>query len=277
VTEQAQPTAAATAAAAYPSGTSEQTIVSGGQTRDYRLHVPPSYQPDSPMPLVLNLHGLNETAAQQEALSGMSAKADEVGFIVAYPEGIDQTWHVGPGSAAVADTQFIRDLITELQGRLTIDPARIYAAGISNGAQMSDLLGCNASDVIAAIGPVSGGYSSAQECAPGRPVPVVGFHGTDDRLIPYEGQGILIMPAEEWAAAWASRNGCSPTPAVTYQGSEVTHETWSGCQAGADVVFYTIEGGGHGWPGSPGGAGVTTNEINATNVIWDFFAAHPMP
>jgi polyhydroxybutyrate depolymerase len=67
------------------------------------------------------------------------------------------------------------------------------------------------------------------------------------------------------------------TPAVTYQGSEVTGETWSGCQAGADVVFYTIEGGGHGWPGSPGGAGVTTNEINATNVIWDFFAAHPMP
>jgi len=258
-------------------GTSVQEIASGGQTREYRLHVPPSYQPGSAMPLVMNLHGLNETAAQQEALSSMSTKADEVGFIVAYPEGIDQTWHVGPGAAAAADMQFIRDLVAELQGRLSIDPARIYATGISNGAQMSNRLGCDASDVFAAIGPVSGGYPPSQECAPARPVPVVGFHGTDDRLIPYEGQGHLLMPAREWAAAWAARNGCSPTPTVTYQGSEVTGETWSGCQDGADVVFYTIEGGGHGWPGSDSGAGVTTKEIDATDIIWDFFAAHPMP
>jgi polyhydroxybutyrate depolymerase len=280
-TEQPQPTVTATAGSGYPAGTSIQEIESGGQTRQYRVHIPPSYQSGTPMSLVLNLHGLNETAAQQEALSGMSAKADSAGFIVVYPEGIDQTWHIGPGPAAATDMQFIRDLVAELQSRLSIDPARIYAAGISNGAQMSNLLGCNASDIIAAIGPVSGGYSPAQECAPGRPVPVVGFHGTADQLIPYEGdaatQGRLLMPAKEWAAAWAARNGCSPTPAVTYQGSEVTGETWSGCREGADVVFYTIEGGGHGWPGASSGAGVTTNEIDATDIIWEFFAAHPVP
>jgi polyhydroxybutyrate depolymerase len=280
-TEQPQPTVTAATGAGYPPGTSVQEIVSDGQTRQYRLHVPPSYQSGSPTALVLNLHGLNETAAQQEALSGMSAKADEAGFIVAYPEGIDQTWHIGPGAAGAADMQFIRDLIAELQNRLTVDSHRIYATGISNGAQMSNLLGCNAADIVAAIGPVSGGYSPAQECAPGRPVPVVGFHGTADQLIPYEGdavtQGRLLMPAKEWAAAWAARNGCNPTSAVTYQGVEVTGETWSGCQEGADVVFYTIEGGGHGWPGAASGAGVTTKEIDATDIIWEFFAAHPFP
>jgi len=261
----------------YTVGTSVQEIVSGGQTRQYRLHVPPSYQPGSPMALVLNLHGLNETAAQQEAISGMSAKADEAGFIVAYPEGIDQTWHVGSRAEGAADLQFMRDLIADVQSALSIDPDRIYATGISNGAQMSNRLGCDASDVIAAIGPVSGGYPPSQECAPGRPVPVVGFHGTADQLIPYEGQGHLLLPAEEWAADWAARNGCNPTHAVTYQGAEVTGQTWSGCQNGADVVFYTIEGGGHGWPGSDLGAGVTTKEIDATDIIWEFFAAHPMP
>jgi polyhydroxybutyrate depolymerase len=280
-TSQPQPTVAATVGSGYPPGTSVQEIESSGQTRQYRVHVPPSYQAGTPMPLVLNLHGLNETAAQQEALSGMSTKADSAGFIVVYPEGIDQTWHIGPGPAAPADMQFIRDLVGELQGRLSIDPARIYSTGISNGAQMSNLLGCNAADIFAAIGPVSGGYSPAQECEPGRPVPVVGFHGTADQLIPYEGDaatgGRLLLPAKEWAAAWAARNGCNPTPAVTYQGSEVTGETWSGCQAGADVVFYTIEGGGHGWPGPGSAIGLTTTEISATDIIWDFFAAHPMP
>jgi polyhydroxybutyrate depolymerase len=162
---------------------------------------------------------------------------------------------------------------------LSIDPGRIYVTGISNGAQMTNRLGCESSDLIAAIAPVSGGYSGAEECRPGRPVPVVAFHGTADHLIPYEGKGQLLLPAREWAAAWAARNGCNSKPTVTFQHGQVSGETWGGCRQGAEVVFYTVEGGGHSWPGSDmvPQLGITTKDINATDVIWEFFVAHPMP
>lgn len=263
----------------YVPGDYVEEIVSDGQTRQYRLHIPPNYQPGQPLPLVINLHGLNSDAAEQERVSGMSVKADEAGFIVVHPEGLGdpQTWHVGPRAEGAADLKFIRDLIRHLENQLSIDPAHIYATGISNGAQMANRLGCEHADIIAAIAPVSGGYPPSQECLPVRPVPVVAFHGTADKLIPYEGQGQLLLPAREWAAAWAARNGCSPTPTITFQHGEVTGETWSGCRDGAKVILYTIEGRGHSWPGSDMPAQITTQDINATDVIWEFFEAHSMP
>ena len=263
---------------ALPGDYAEQMLVDG-QARQYRIHVPRSYRPDQPIPLVINLHGYSSNAAEQERVSQMSSKADQAGFIVVHPEGLGspQTWHVGPRSESEADLLFLRDMISQLQSRFSIDPARIYVTGISNGAQMANRLGCELSEVVAAIGPVSGGYPPSQECNPSRPVPIVAFHGTEDKLIPYEGQGRLFLPAREWAAGWAARNGCDPTPVVTFQKGEVTGETWSNCKAGADVTFYTIFGRGHSWPGSVMPAEITTHDINATDVIWEFFIAHPMP
>ncbi len=256
-----------------------EEMISGGQTRRYRLHVPPSYQAEVPMPLVINLHGLNSNAAQQEKVSRMSAKADQAGFIVVYPEGLGdpQSWHFGPGAEGEADLRFLRELIQRLGAQYSLDSGRIYATGISNGAQMSNRLGCDMAQVIAAIAPVSGGYPAALACNPARPVPVVAFHGTADKILPYEGQGRLLQPVREWAAGWAARNGCDPQPAVTFQQGQVTGETWSGCREGADVTLYTIEGGGHSWPGSDMPAEITTQDIDATEVIWQFFADHPMP
>jgi polyhydroxybutyrate depolymerase len=263
----------------YPPGDYIEEIVINEQVRQYRLHVPPIYDSNKPMPLVVNLHGYNSNAEQQEQVSRMSVKADQAGFIVVHPEGMGnpQTWHVGPKAEGAADLKFIHDLIHHLQSQFNVDPARIYATGISNGAQMTNRLGCELSDVIAAIAPVSGGYPPTQECHPTRPVPVVAFHGTADKLIPYEGQGQLLLPAREWAAAWANRNSCDPTPAITFQHGEVTGETWGSCQDGATVTFYTVQGRGHSWPGSDMPPEITTQDINATDVIWEFFAAHSMP
>ncbi len=255
-----------------------EEMVVDGETRQYRLHIPPSYQPHTPVPLVVNLHGLNSNAAEQEKVSGMSIKADEAGFIVVHPEalGSPQTWHIGPRAQGAADLKFIHELILSLENRLSIDPSRIYATGISNGAQMSNRLACDLSEVIAAIAPVSGGYSAADDCRPLRPVPVVAFHGTADKILPYEGKGRILLPVREWAAAWAVRNGCDPTPAVTYQQGDVVGETWGNCRDGADVVLYTIRDKGHSWPGSDMPPEITTQDVNATDVIWEFFAAHPM-
>ena len=142
---------------------------------------------------------------------------------------------------------------------------------------MANRLGCELSEAVTAIAPVSGGYSPAQECRPARSVPVVAFHGTADPLLPYEGQGRLLLPIREWAAGWSARNGCEATPAVTFQHGQVTGETWNGCRDGADVVLYTVAGGGHSWPRSDMPAQITTQDINATDVMWEFFTAHPRP
>ncbi len=275
-----QPAASATASRGgrYTPGDFVEEMASGGQTRQYRLHIPPGYQPGHPLPLVINLHGFTSNAAEQEQLSGMSLKADEAGFIVVYPEalGKPQTWRVGPGAQGAEDVEFIRDLIRHLESELSVDSARIYATGISNGGGMVNRLGCELSEVIAAIAPVSGAYLFSADCRPARPVPVVAFHGTADKIVPYQGSRTL-PPVREWAADWAERNGCRSMPTVTFQQGEVVGETWEGCVDDAVVTLYTIEGRGHSWPGAnlAPGLDVATRDIIAADVIWEFFAAYP--
>lgn len=253
-------------------------ITVDGLSRIFRLHVPPGYASGLPMPLIINLHGFNSNAQQEEAVSRMSVKANSAGFIAAYPEGLGspQAWHFGSLAEAKADVQFIRDLAATLEGEGSIDGRRIYVTGISNGAEMSYRLACDAADVFAAFAPVSGAYPKYGDCNPSRPVPAVAFHGTDDKLLPYQGIPPLLLPVRDWASEWAARNGCGSTPAATYQKGDVIGETWSGCNQGADVVLYTIAGKGHSWPGSNMPAAITTQDIDATDAMWDFFAAHPM-
>ena len=115
-------------------GSVEATLTSGNDTRHYLLHVPPTYQADTPTPLVINFHGYGSNSTQEEALSDMSRKADRAGFLVIYPDGLNHTWYDGPGANGKTDQQFVRDLIQHLQDQYTIDPRRIYATGMSNGA-----------------------------------------------------------------------------------------------------------------------------------------------
>jgi polyhydroxybutyrate depolymerase len=228
---------------------------------------------------VINLHGLNSNSREQEALSGMSAKADAEGFIVVYPDGRSEQWRDGPGAEGEKDRQFILDLLAYLQSQYSIDVARVYATGISNGGGMANRLGCDLADHIAAIGPVSGAYNAWKTCAPSRPMPVIAFHGTADRIVPYAGagQGNLAPPIREWAAAWAARDGCRQPPSVTVQSDKVTGERWGDCQADAEVILYTIQDHGHSWPGSRFLPEITSQAINATDVMWEFFKAHPRP
>ncbi|HEU0296456.1 MAG TPA: PHB depolymerase family esterase [Anaerolineales bacterium] len=256
------------------------TLSSGGVTRHYILHVPSSYRPENAVALILNFHGYTSNSGQEENLSDMSAKADREGFLVVYPDGIDTTWFTGSGKDGQRDQQFIRDLIAALEGQYNIDPKRIYATGISNGGGMTNQLACDMADAIAAIAPVAGAYNFWQNCHPSRPVPVLAFHGLDDNIVPYEGgtRKAIEPPIKEWAAAWATRNGCSSTPDVTTPMNTVTVHTWSNCKEDADVILYAVANHGHSWPGSPVMPESSTSQaINATDLMWDFFQAHPMP
>ncbi len=268
------------ALSSLPSGTTEGQITSDGVVRRYLLHVPPTYDASVPSALVLNFHGYDETPQQQENLSGMSVKADEADFIVAYPEGLNKGWSDGPGPAGLGDLEFVRDLIGTLESQYNIDTKRIYATGMSNGGGMANRVGCSMADLIAAIAPDAGAYNFWQDCNPSRPMPVLAFHGLDDQLAPYAGGGFDAMepPVEAWAAAWAKRDGCKGEPVVSQPADTVTVRTWSECEGNAEVVLYTLDGEGHSWPGSPTmPAAITSQAVNANDVMWEFFQQHQMP
>ncbi len=232
-------------------------IESGGQPRRYLLHVPATYNPEEPSALVLVFHGAGIGAERFAGYSRFSSMADREGFLIVYPEGIDEVWNPSPGSR---DVQFVSDLIDHLQMRCRVDPNRIYASGHSNGGGMVDRLACELADRIAAIGTISGAYQSSRNCSPARPVPVFAIHGTADTIIPYEG-----IPA--WASAWAERNGCDPEPVEIPHNVLIGEKKWSNCRDGADVVLYTIVDLGHDW---------THDLINFGQTIWDFFEQHPL-
>jgi polyhydroxybutyrate depolymerase len=168
-------------------------------------------------------------------------------------------------------------MLAHLSERLCIDPARVYANGLSNGGGMTNRLACEASDMIAAIGGVAGAYSPVT-CNISRPVPVIAFHGDKDSIVEYEGNAALGFPAyQDWGKAWAERNGCDLTPTLIPQVDDVRGVRYAGCQAGADVVVYTVEGGGHVWPGGPELRFLgKTSKVDATPLMWDFFKLHPM-
>src|SRR5215207_5876145 len=207
-------------------------IESGGQTRQYLLHVPALYNPEEPAALVLVFHGAGIGAERFMSYSRFSNVADREGFLIVYPQGLGEepVWNPSPGSR---DVQFISDLIDHLQRRCHVDPNRIYASGHSNGGSMVNRLACELADRIAAIGTVSGAYQSTAECSPSRPIPVFALHGTADNIVSYQG-----IP--EWASAWALRNGCAPEPVDVTHNVLISEKQWGNCSAGADVILYTI-------------------------------------
>ena len=169
-------------------------ILSSGELRKYLLYVPKSYDPTTPTPLIISLHGFAEWPAHQMQISHWNDLADRHGFIVVYPcgTGFPLRWRIrgdaGTPQDPALDVTFIADLIDKLQSDYNIDPARIFANGLSNGGGMSFLLSCRLAARIAAIGTVSGAFLLPwDDCKPSRPVPLIAFHGTSDPIVPYSG------------------------------------------------------------------------------------------
>ena len=286
-------TATTTPAPAQPGIDVPVVVHSGGLDRTYVVHVPASYDGSQAVPLVLVLHGSAGSAEIANRISGMSAKSDAAGFLAVYPQGTGRfaTFNAGQccGIAAarmIDDVSFMRDVVADVSADYLVDAHRIYAAGMSNGAMMAHRLGCEMSDVLAAIAPVGGALEV--ECAPAGPVSAIVFHGTADRIVPYAGGPAGTVPGgmdSEYdpvstaVGVWATTAGC--TGATDEQVSaSVIRQVRTGCLAGYGVELYTVDGGGHAWPGGePGWAGgdVPTTEVVATDLIWDFFAAHPKP
>jgi polyhydroxybutyrate depolymerase len=290
---------AATAEKAIAADTSESLVV-GGIARSYRLHVPADHG-TGVMPLVLMFHDRGGAGQGMGNFTGFDGLSDRMGFIAAYPDGLHRRWNDGRAAAEVKsdDVGFVATLIDSLARRFPIDRQRIYAAGIANGGMFSLRLACELGGRIAGVAVVAASMPADMDagCRPARPVSLIEISGTADPIVPYlggalqnsAGQGDAgdVLSAEETAASWRVRDKCGRAEAVAAvapiakpDGTTVARTEYPGCDGNAAVILYSVEGGGHSWPGGPQYAprfviGPVSHQLDAGRTIIDFFLAHP--
>ncbi len=202
------------------------------------------------------IHGGYGSAQNAETDYGWDGQADADRFVVAYPDGVGHAWNVGggccgtPGRDQIDDVAFLTQMVTTIGHEVPIDPARIYATGISNGGLMAYRLACD-TDVFAAIGPDSATLMGT--CPSPAPVSVIHIHGLSDDRIPFtggKGTGFATVvdgpPVPTVVAMWRSVDGCA-APTVTTAGVVTT--SVATCPSGRAVELITITGAGHQWPG----------------------------
>lgn len=286
-------------------------IVADSQARTYSFYVPTTYDETQATPVVVVLHGRFGTGAGTASHIQINPLAEEEGFIGIYPDGLDNQrsnvprdtgWNYIRGvpyfdTDAHDDTQFIKDLIDDLSQDLNIDRDRIYVTGLSNGGFMVQRLACEAPEFFAGFASVAGaGYGGMDTvCDTEEPVNMLIMHGTNDNNIKWDGNSRILQNGQEFFVTWPI------TSSVNFWGEKMqcnddairedvtTPEsnsdtgliifTAGGCQGGAELTLYAVINGGHNWPGIDSGipsevAGLINTDLDATRVIWDFFASH---
>ncbi len=284
------------------------TLIYDNMERTYKLYIPAAYTGDEAWPLVITLHGYGLNNDYMIAATEMNAVADTGHFIVAYPQGLlvhlgdgfsplppdAPGWNAGQGDDPLLisgndDVGFLDQMINVISQGYNIDPARIYSCGHSNGGFMSYVLACELPDRITAVASVSGGMLSGTFglCDPGRSIPVMEIHGSEDPIVPFDGIPGLLQSVPEVVDFWTTNNNCSTEPTITplpdidtTDNSTVTLKIWGACDDNAEVWLYEIAGGGHPWPGDlfvpPPFLGPENNDIHASTEIWNFFNRHDL-
>lgn len=277
--------------------------------RWFLLTTPEDLDQDTPLPMVLDFHGLAEGADVHAMMSGLPEFSQEHGFLLVSPHGTGSPvkWEVEPDLEANPDLQYTTALLDQLEAEQCIDLSRVYATGLSNGAFMSSVLACTMADRFAAVAPVAG-LIRPEGCDPSRPVPVLAFHGTADPILLFNG-GVgdrlsNVLPGDgdttkeeepplpepdldgpgypAAAQEWATGNGCTGDPTDDDLSDTVIERTWD-CPPDAVVEFLIVEGGGHTWPGSEFSndladiMGPTDMATDANQLIWDFFQRFQLP
>ncbi|MEO6600195.1 MAG: PHB depolymerase family esterase [Polyangiaceae bacterium] len=243
-------------------GDSNQTVLVGGSTRSYVLHVPALYNATKPAPLVVDFHGIGGTGKSERSTSPYPPALDAEGVIMAFPDGLKgpagTAWNVGPCCVAdVDDVAFARALVSQVRSLACIETKRVYAVGVLTGGGMANYVACRAGDVFAAVAPAAFDLlaENADDCLPPRPVTVISFRGTADSRVPYDGgpsslvagMPLTFLGAQSSYEKWAAINGCVGAASAP-DGNGCS--AFSGCAGGAEVILCTRQAGGD-EPGKP--------------------------
>ncbi len=281
-----------------PPGAELGEITHDGTKRTYYLYIPPSLKSKKSVPLVVAFHGGRQGSGMKFAEhTGLDALAGKEGFAVVYPDAVE-FWNDGLSpKVETDDVGFTRTLIDHLVKTRGMDPNRIYATGAANGGIFAMRLACDAPDRIAAFAPVLASMPERYRdlCRPKTPVSIMMINGTEDPFVPWEGgyvslgKGGDVIAVMETVDLWLHHNGCTDEPEVEElpdrdpeDGTRVEVLRYRGCRDDAAVVLVRINGGGHGWPGTPerpgrlrtSVIGRTSYDVDAARMIWDFFKGH---
>ncbi len=262
-----------------------KTIDINGQSRGYRIFIPPGYNSGEQFALLIALHGLGDNATNFQGV-GFNTMADTAKFIAVYPNGLPDpllggnAWNVGLNPANnTNDIGFLTALLDTLMSEYSIDSTRVYFCGFSMGGFMSYRVACQLGERVAAIASVSGTLPTAviAGCAPGGAMPALHLHGTSDQTIPYPNSPIFGLisniGADSTARYWAWKNECGfpaehdTLPDTKNDGLLFEKFSWKDCKDSSEVILIKANNMTHTWPGS-------NNDINATQEIWNFFSRH---
>ena len=271
-------------------GDYELQVASSGATRGYSLHVPAGWNGTSALPLLLVFHGVPR--GNMRAVTGFDRVADQRGFAVVYPQSDGPDWAVGCTSCTNAsrggidDVRFVEDVLDDLAGSIPVDTRRVWATGFSQGALLSHFLACEIPDRIAAFASVAATMIEqvVVGCVPTRKVPWLLVHGSEDPVLPAEGEAgtfARTISIQTTAEIWAEFDGCAEEAALSelpdggdFNTTLVRLHDWGACEGGADVLWYEVVGGGHVWPGSPvafdPGFGLESPDLDTSAAIADF-------
>ncbi|MEQ6388174.1 PHB depolymerase family esterase [Bacillaceae bacterium S4-13-58] len=287
----------------------EDFIMVDGLKRTYLMHIPSNRDQSNLLPLVIVLHGGGGSGAgmAEATHGGFNVLADEEKFVVGYPDAVDNQWNDGRSKEEadhrahrenIDDVGFISALIDELIKEENVDPQRVYVTGMSNGAMMTYRLAGELSEKIAAAAPVDGNIPEnlVANYTPSKPVSMLVINNIADPLMPWQGGDITgpfgnkklgkVLSVRESIKLWVKYNQCSIVPTENSitdndpnDGTKVRRIIYSGGLKGTEVILYAIEGGGHTWPAGSSKLperviGKTSQEINANEVIWNFFKKH---
>ncbi|MDB4926137.1 PHB depolymerase family esterase [Mucilaginibacter sp.] len=263
-------------------------MIIDGNKRSFLTYVPFTDEPDK-MPLVISLHGGFASPKSMFHLANFRPVAEREKFIVVCPAS-KNIWHDGADIHSIDDVKFIDHLITYIIKTYHADPERVYITGISNGGFMTTRLACQLHQRIAAIAVVAATLDMGQGYDLTSPMPALYMHGTKDPVVSYKGGKLFGRGAyshEEIIEKWVALNDCDKVPLVTnipdtaHDGTSILKEEYHNPKNGLKVISYTINNGGHTWPGGwqyfpEFIIGKTTRNLNACEEIWNFFKPYKL-